>query len=152
MLPSLSYSCFYTGLPLLRLNESMTRNSQPLAYSTEHLLSKTMIRKRKLLVDNNTVPASALVNSIVGNAPLKVKYALKAHFAGLRPPSLQVEYLIPFLKVEAMGFLSRYKIHKRYPWEWSNKGLTKKHRKEVYNALLALLSDEEKEYTLYKKM
>lgn len=91
-----------------------------------------------------------MINNLIGNAPIKVKFALKAYFEDIHPPTLVDSYLGPFLKAEVRKFLKQYKIHGTYPWTWDHGKLTKKERREVYNSLFDLLTEEEKEFRLYR--
>lgn len=165
MLPSITIPdnvkfCFFTGLPLEQSKGPQERGGEPLMCSQEHLISKTLLRKRKVVMSNkghgrggiNLVHASALVNSIVGHAPIKVKFALKKHFEGIEFLSMDKEYLRKTLRSILKDFFNSYRVHGLYPWEWNVGKLTKTERKEVYEALLTLLTDEEKEFRLHQIM
>ena len=160
MLPSIDtpiYRCFYSGLKLIRLNSPTVQDDAPKAirYSREHLLPRTVMRKRKVKA-RHIVPASTLINSLVGAAPITVKFALKEHFK-------TIDYLDSLGDIAlrqtrehiVKRFLDRYRVHSLYPWNWDGGKLnriSKEERKEIYTALLDLLTEEEKEFRLYKIM
>lgn len=158
MLPSTdtpTYRCFYSGLQLIRLHSRTVQDDAPKAirYSREHLLPKTLMRKRKVEADGHTVPASTLINSLVGIAPIRVKFALKDHLRNMDFEALSDITLRQKIETAVKDFLNQYKVHELYPWEWAGgkqKSHTKAQRKEIYSALLTLLTDEEKEFRLYK--
>ncbi len=159
MLPSTneSHKCFYSGLQLIRLHSSTVQGDAPKAvrYSREHLLPKTLMKKRKLEA-RHTVPASTLINSLVGTAPIKVKFALKEHFKTIDGlDTLTNIALRQAIEDIVREFLGQYRVHDLYPWNWyggRQKAHTKTQRKEIYQAMLDLLTDEEKEFRLYKIM
>lgn len=160
MLPSTdtpTYRCFYSGLQLIRLNSPTVQDDAPKAirYSREHLLPKTVMRKRKVQA-RHTVPASTLINSLVGSAPIKVKFALKEHFKTIYYlDSLSDIALRQTLEHIVKGFLGQYRVHGLYPWNWDGgkqNRISKEERREIYDALLDLLTEEEKEFRLYKIM
>ncbi len=158
LVPDTEYRCFYCGLELIRTHSPTVQNDAPRAirYSREHLLPKTLMKKRKLRAHRHTVPASTLINGLVGTAPIKVKFALKEHFKTIDDlDTLSNIALRQTLEQIVKEFLDQYLVHDLYPWNWYG-GRQKKHttaqRKEIYQALLDLLTDEEKEFRLYKIM
>ncbi len=151
------YKCFYSGLELIRLHSPTVQGDAPKAirYSCEHLLPKTLMRKRKVQATRNTVPASTLINSLIGAAPIRVKFALKEHLKNNEFESLSNVPLREKMETTVKDFLNQYKVHELFPWEWAGgkqKAHTKAQRKEIYRALLDLLTEEEKEFRLYKIM
>lgn len=97
----------------------------------------------------NIVSSSSLVNALIGVAPLRVKFALKEHFRGMRFVFTDEIRIKGEIKYVVQEFLNQYLVHGVYPWDWNTRKLTKAERKEAYAALLALLTKEEIKFRLH---
>ena len=153
MLPSTQ--CFYTGLQLNPPKTPGVKLGEPYTFSKEHLLSKKMLQRRKVRLNKpgrrniNIVPSSSLVNGLIGVAPIRVKFALKEHFRGIKFVFMDEIRIKGEIKYTVQNFLNQYLIHGVYPWHWMHGKLTKAERKDAYTALLDLLTDEEKKFRLH---
>jgi len=146
---NLPRKCFYTGLPLTK---NKKHKPDPLGFSLEHLISKVLDKERQLPLDKNIVPCCRLINSMIGDAPLKVKFALKEHFKTvIFMPNMPKSLLIKTINNLTCIFLKNYKYKNYYPWEWNNLKNNNNKRIMVYKAYLDLLTVEELNSGYYKK-
>lgn len=127
------YRCFYTGLKVKKKGKKGTHKA-----SVEHLISLSIfdnkkfnrLKKKKPELINiihqfrrdNSVASTTWINSMIGNAPLIVKYDLRNHLQNIIVPqgsSLKQERTI--YSDTALKFLRSYcpeGKHWNYPWQW----------------------------------
>jgi len=149
--------CFYTGINL-HFDGSRTTATRG---TVEHLIPVSVKRRRAHDLRINLVPAASLVNGMIGNAPLVVKYELKEYFKNIHfHPSLPDKALATSIKNTMRAFLSKYKHHGYYVWAW--KGYQARLGEsqisvmmktyELYERYLLLLTQEELDGGMYVKM
>lgn len=122
------FVCFYTGL---------TQSMKPDLYyghSIEHLLPKALMhqlpngRKKNKLNALHRVPAIAIINQIIGHAPLKVKFELKEHLHSFPMfPKMDIKKKIDAYVLITKAFMSKYKAKDskgntipHLPWYWES--------------------------------
>lgn len=135
--------CFYTGEELSAYGaKSYQKKSYYLTF--EHLVPKSKANganfnqhsplpnyPRRTLC-NNKVYAASKINNIVGDSPLKVKFALKKYLSEitiLPHPDITVRMRI-WAKL-SKSFMCRYKVCGIWPWSW-NKHQFSKSDKRIY--------------------
>lgn len=140
--------CFYTGLPLI----TCVNNHHPLTASLEHLVPVCSIFLDQHNMPINIVPAATLFNSLVGNAPLSVKFGLKAFLETFTVhPALDEMSVVAIYKKAVQKYLNQFKRHGQFFWSWSNYQGKKNESEtthlfkklELYKRYLALLTEEE---------
>lgn len=147
-------TCFYSGIKL----RTGAEDKLGLKASVEHLIPTST--KKYLHMSGNKVPSATVINQMIGNAPLKVKYALKDFFKVFTfHPAMSDKAIIDMMKHVLSIFLTEYQLHGMYVWSWheytgkKNVSDTKKleRRRELYAAYLLLLTEEEMAIGAYKK-
>src|SRR5688500_12407795 len=103
--------CFYSNIEL-DTSDLFSVNG----FTIEHLLPVALFRNRKNEIPGNLVPAGRLLNCIIGNAPLKVKYAIREHLAKLHFFKLTAIEITHIHAKATLAFLDQYKINGLYPW------------------------------------
>ncbi len=142
--------CFYTG-------EKLDEQS----HSLEHLIPTSTAKKRfNFNLDFNLVVCEKRINGAVGNAPIKVKFALKQHLASIEVfPNLPQHARFKIYLRLAVLFLGQYKVHNYYPWLWNGavfpkdmpKSKQNQRRMRIRNAYMELVTDEEIQLGAYVK-
>ena len=135
--------CFYTGLTCVISTIEKDRDN-PLRASREHLVAKSICN---LHIDNNTVVAAAGINSIVGRAPLAVKFHIKKSLVNYIKNEIanytESDEIYRSCKSRTLNILKRFKVNGSYPWEWDQ--FTGAKRAELFYEYSLLLTHEEKQ-------
>lgn len=142
--------CFYTGLELAKCRkEAETGTWKRIHKTLEHLLPQASIKEAgtghypMFFRVINEVPCAQFMNVLVGNAPLKVKFALKAHLAKFTVfPKMSIDNKIEAYTAVARAFLEGFKVHGQYPWQFKTCRNAER-RKEMRMAYMSLLTAEE---------
>lgn len=141
--------CFYTGEELSAYGtQQYQKESYYLTY--EHLVPKSRANganfsqhsplpnfpRRTTCV--NKVYAASKINNIVGEAPLKVKFALKKYLSGITIlPHPDIKVRMRAWSKLSKSFMRRYKVCGVWPWHWSkhrySKGDIQSHTPEKLN-------------------
>jgi hypothetical protein len=126
--------CFYTGI-----NCVVGDANSVLSASREHLVPQK--RRCKAKIKNNIVVAASQINSVIGNAPLKVKYMIKKEireFIKTLPEDMTDVKKIRKCCNEINEIFDELRVFGYLPWEvYNGSDATEKrvlHR--VYNDLL----------------
>lgn len=135
------YRCFYTGL-------KCAKRKGPLAATVEHLLAQHHVDLGVDQLNNlNVVTAHRFINGCVGNAPLKVKFALKAYLADIIPiPGMNNKKIKKLYTQLTVDFLKSFKPDGKgwhYPWQWFEQEDPRRKR-VLKERWMHLLTDEEK--------
>ncbi len=118
--------CWFTGLLLdLRQRQvagcSWNRALLLRTFTREHLVpqsSQVLDDLDPLLQSRNVVPASLLVNSMIGNAPLGVKVLLRDMLMAMHLDSGRMTMQrADAVAGQIRGFLAEWKLHGRYIWD-----------------------------------
>jgi len=145
-------TCFYTGVKLIDDT-----------YSVEHLVSQDALRKIHKFVKRdqwNLVASHRDINSVLGNAPLTVKFAVKEFLSTVTIfPGLDDEKKIQAYAFAATQYMEIYRVNGVMPWRWQSKVFKKNvskadqkiKRAELRTAYMALLTKEEIELGAYIK-
>jgi len=151
-----SLTCFYSGIKL-RTDQG---DSHGLKASIEHLVPVSTIKQGVHGIKKNKVPCATCINSMIGNAPLVVKYALKDFFKTFTfHPALNDKDIVAIMKHTVSIFLEDYKIHGMVVWSWHeylgkkklSKNIRLERKRELYADYLLLLTEEEMSIEAYKK-
>ena len=149
-------TCFYSGV---KLHTDVPAKDQ-LRLTVEHLIPTCNSAQGNHHIRHNMVPAAGFINTMIGNAPLAIKFGLKKHLSGLAfHPSLNDAELVKTIKACAKIYLDQFYLHKHHFWSWrafQGKGnecakvKTRKQR-ELYEAYYKLLLPEEIQVGAYTK-
>jgi hypothetical protein len=135
--------CFFTGIRC-KLD---VKHQHVLKASIEHLIPDK-ISKAAGTVRNNIVLSSNVINQVIGNAPISIKFELKNFLTSdLTKTAISKfdtdEEKMMSLKSRAKFFLSKYKIGNSYPWDYVGVYNHDQLRKKLFNAYVKLLTTEE---------
>jgi len=133
-------TCFYTGVTLVQ------KQNNPWHVTIEHLVPQHTTKEG---IDRNLVFAAACVNSMVGHAPLRVKFELKNELCSGKLvffPKMDHNKRADQTKKFIKGFLSKFcvKGSNNYPWNFyceTNMDL----RSKLHKIYWELLTEEEQE-------
>lgn len=146
-------TCFYTGMRM----KFRVEHGNPMMATTEHLVSSSYHKKMERGIEKNLVLACAFINTLVGNAPLRVKYQIRETIRNLNVlPILTEEQLIAMYSKIAQDILKSYRIEgiNVLPWNW-NACRDRKYREKLKARFYEILTDEEKilfdKYNSYKQ-
>jgi hypothetical protein len=106
--------CFYTDLDCLFPIKNSVLALPPLRATIEHLNPRS---KGGAAGSANQVLAANFINSLVGNAPVEIKLALRDHLAD-QPRLGNENALIASLKSATLAFLSPYKFSGTNTYLW----------------------------------
>ena len=149
-------TCFYSGIKL----RTEADDKLGLKASVEHLVPMCTKNQAYLGMQNNKVPCATVINQMIGSAPLSVKFALKDFFKGFTfHPAMSDKAIVDMMKYTMSIFLNDYQIHGMYVWTWKEYTGKKnvsdakrlERRRELYDAYILLLTEEEKAIGAYKK-
>ncbi len=140
--------CFYTGIEILHnCNSKYSR-------SVEHIVSKSSLRyvknnsNLKFFLRLNTVTCLKIINTILGNSPLKVKYGLKEYLSKISVfPNLTYLEKCEVYEKLTREYINKYKVNNVYPWNWYTVKC-KESRKKLFKKYWRLLTEEEKQLTI----
>lgn len=146
--------CFYTGKALKKFKSQEARNKHAWHLTKEHLLSKALYKNQKgRLRVLSLVPCAFFVNSLIGNAPLKVKFALKEHLASI--VVFPLDYGLTDIYTQIIEtFLAQYSKYGTKCWMWKgyngskNENLSiaalNRRRQRLKDMYTSLLTSEER--------
>lgn len=121
--------CFYSGETL----DTKSRDA-----TIEHLLSVKVAKIQNTKF--NLVPAHNRLNSVVGHAPLVVKYRVRDELRSLVMfPGLSEKQRILAFQNAAVQILDSYRISGIRVWEWKHKKFSPNTPKEVSGKIIAKL-------------
>ena len=117
-----NHTCFYTGVKCSQIGVHKR--------TIEHLISTKvstlwgLTHSENLFQSLNKVVALKYINERVGNAPLSVKYGLKAYLQGFDvtaySQSSKPKFVRKFYIEQTDKFLNSFKLEKRFPWRIGN--------------------------------
>jgi len=128
--------CWFSGLKMARSKRTI-----------EHLVSKRILRGHgKYNYKWNVVPADKTINALIGNAPLKVKFALREVLHGLiMHPALDLEKQRLTCVSTTKAWLETFRIGTNLPWA-TNWTKPRKMSEKEWNKLLQLREEWKKEW------
>lgn len=153
-----SKRCFYTGEELMHYGRKCYQKKSYFL-TAEHLLPKSKTRgitfntytplsnysPRKFSI--NKVPAAAVINRIVGDSPLKVKFALKEYLSKVNISSdLSIEIRMKKWSKLSKSFMRKYKINGIYPWDWNRHHFSKKDKSQYSKEELSIQREITRSY------